>query len=120
AALKRAAALPGLVGVAGDLKASPRVSNSEVNPAGNEVKPTGCYLLDTSGAYDLTLGGLPDPGQGAKLRMTLAADGSVTQVTSLVRQLAPGKRVEILSSDAAAKACDALYADDVRQDTPTL
>ena len=104
----------------GDLRAAPRVSNSELETSDNEGKRTGRYLLDTSVSYDLTLGGLPVTGQGAKLRMTLAGDGSVTQVTSLVRQLAPGKRVEILSSDAAAKACDALYAEDVRQDTPTL
>ena len=52
--------------------------------------------------------------------MTLAGDGSVTQITSPMRQLEPGKRVAILSADAAAKACAALYADDVRQATPTL
>ena len=41
AALKRAGALPELAGVDGDLKATPRVSNSELETSDNEGKRTG-------------------------------------------------------------------------------
>jgi hypothetical protein len=119
-ALKRAAELPALAGLGGALEAEPRISHAELTTANTDGKPTGKYALDTSVSYNLTLGGLPATGQGAKLRITLAGDGSVTQLSSAIRRLTPGKRAIIISSDEATKACSALYAKDVRQATPTL
>ena len=120
AALARAATLAELSGLGGDLKAVPSISHAELTTSDAEGKPTAKYALDTSVSYDLTLGGLPVSGQGAKLRITLAGDGSVTQISSFVRKLERGKQASIISSGEAAKACAALYADDVRQATPTL
>ncbi len=120
AALARAATLAELSGLGGDLKAVPTISHAELTTSDAEGKPTAKYALDTSVSYDMTLGGLPVSGQGAKLRITLAGDGSVTQISSFVRKLERGKQASIISSSEAAKACAALYADDVRQGTPTL
>jgi hypothetical protein len=119
-ALRRAAALPALAGVGGDLKAQPRISHTELTLADREGKTTARYALDTAVSYDFTLAGLPVTGQGAKLRVTLAGDGSVTQLSTAVRRLEPGRQVPIMGNDEAAKACAALYAADVRQGTPTL
>ena len=119
-ALSRAAELPGLAGLGGDFRAVPSVSHSELTTADNDGKRTGQYALDTSVSYDLTLGGLPATGQGAKLRVTFAGDGSVTQLSSAIRKLTPGKEASIISSDEALKGCAALYPADVRQATPTL
>jgi hypothetical protein len=120
AALSRAAQLPALAGLGGDFRAVPSISHSELTTADNDGKATGKYALDTSVSYNLTLGGLPATGQGAKLRITFAGDGSVTQLSSSIRRLTPGKQAIIISSDEATKACAALYAKDVRQATPTL
>jgi hypothetical protein len=120
AALRRAAALPALAGLGGDFKAEPSLSHSELTTANADGKATGKYALDTSVSYNLTLGGLPVTGQGAKLRVTLAGDGSVTQISSSLRRLEAGKQASIISPSEAAKACSALYAPDVRQAAPTL
>jgi hypothetical protein len=119
-ALKRAAELPALAGLGGDFKAEPSISHAELTTANADGKTTGKYALDTSVSYNLTLGGLPATGQGAKLRITLAGDGSVTQLSSSIRRLTPGQQAIIISSDEATKACAALYAKDVRQAAPTL
>ena len=112
--------LPALAGLGGDFKAVPSVSHSELTTSDREGKQTGAYKLDTSVSFDLTLGGLPVSGQGAKLRMTLAGDGSVTQISSSIRKLSPGKTVELLPAVKALQACSALYGADVRQAPPTL
>ena len=44
-------------------------------------KLTDRFPLDTAVSYNLTLGGLPVTGQGAKLRIAFAGDGSVTQLS---------------------------------------
>ena len=82
---------------------------------------TGKYALDTAVSYNLTLGGLPVTGQGAKLRITFAGDGSVTQLSSSLRKLERGKRACRSSPPTRPhKACAALYDADVRQAAPTL
>ena len=58
----------------------------------------------------LTLNGLPITGQGAKLRIAFAGDGSVTQLSDSLRKLERGKDVPIISVAEAAKQCAALYA----------
>ena len=59
-------------------------------------------------------------GQGAKLRITFAPDGSVTQLTSALRKLEKAGEEPIIPADEAQKACEKLYADGVRQGEPTL
>ena len=78
-------------------------AHTELTTANNDGKTTGKYALDTSVSYNLTLGGLPATGQGAKLRITFAGDGSVTQLSSAIRQLDAGKQAIIISSDEAAE-----------------
>ena len=85
-ALERAAWLTELLGKL-DLELNPNVSHAKLTLSDRAGKPTSEYALDTSVSYDLTLGGLPVTGQGAKLRITFAADGSVTQLSSSLRQL---------------------------------
>ncbi len=119
-ALRKASILPGLAGVGGDLKAAPSVSHSQLTLSDANGRPTGKYALDTSVSYDLSLAGLPVSGQGAKLRVTFAGDGSVTQVSSAIRGLARAKDAPIISADEAQKQCAALYRDGVSQGTPTL
>jgi hypothetical protein len=120
AALKRAAALPDLVGVGGDLRAAPSVGNTELETSDNDGRRTGKYALDTSISYAFALNGLPVSGPGAKLRIAFAGDGSVTQLNSALRQVKAGETVPVISPEEAAKGCAALYPDDVRQGTPTL
>ena len=66
------------------------------------------------------LGGLPATGQGAKLRITFAGDGSVTQLSNSLRKLEQSGSVPIIGQAAAAAGCAALYGPDVRQLPPTL
>src|SRR3954451_17649547 len=120
AALDRAAKLTDLAGLSPDMKAEPSVSNTELTTSDAKGNTTGRYALDTSVSYKLTLNGLPLTGQGAKLRITLDGDGSVTQLSDSLRGLERGQDVPIVSPAEAQKSCAALYGGDVRQATPTL
>jgi hypothetical protein len=120
AALERAGQLVDLAGLSPDLKAEPSVSNTELTTSDAKGETTGSYALDTAVSYKLTLNGLPVTGQGAKLRITLDGDGSVTQLSESLRSLQRGDEVPIVSPDAAQKNCAALYGGDVRQAAPTL
>jgi hypothetical protein len=119
-AREQAAKLLDLADLSSDLRAIPSYSHAELTLSDRAGKPTSETPLDTSVSFRLELGGLPATGQGAKLRVTFAGDGSVTQLSTATRRLAPGKQAIIISSDEAAKACSALYGADVRQATPTL
>jgi hypothetical protein len=119
-AARLGAKLVSLSGLSPDLKAAASVSNTELTLSDNAGRATEKYALDTAVSYKLTLGGLPATGQGAKLRVTFAGDGSVTQLSSSLRKLERGKDVPIISSGEAAKQCAALYAPGVRQGAPTL
>jgi hypothetical protein len=120
AAARAGAKLISLVGLSPDLKADPSVSHTDLTLSDAKGTPTDSFPIDTAVSYKLTLGGLPLTGQGAKLRIAFAGDGSVTQLRSSLRKLERGRNVPIISVDDAAKQCAALYADDVRQGTPTL
>jgi hypothetical protein len=76
--------------------------------------------LDTTVSYQLSLGGLPVTGQGAKLRVTFAPDGVVSELSSTLRRVTRSKDIKIISVDEATKACAALYGPGVRQGTPAL
>jgi len=119
-ALDRAAKLTDLAGLSPDLKAEPSVSNTELTLSDAKGRPSAKYALDTVVSYKLTLGGLPVTGQGAKLRMTLDGDGSVTQLSDSLRSLERGQDVPIVTPAEAQENCAALYGGDVRQAEPTL
>src|SRR6185503_18080858 len=103
-----------------DLRALPSVSNAKLTLSDRAGKPTGETPIDTSVSFHLELGGLPATGQGAKLRITFAPDGSVTQLSDTLRQLERGDEMPIISPEEAQKACAALYDRGVRQGEPTL
>ena len=119
-ARERAAKLLDLAELSPDLKAIPSVSNAKLTLADRAGKPTSETPIDTSVSFRFELGGLPAAGQGAKLRITFAPDGSVTQLSDSLRQLERGDDVPIISPAEAQNACAALYDRGVRQGAPTL
>ena len=119
-ALRHAAKLVDLAGLSPDLRAEPSVSHAKLTLSDRGGKPTSETPLDTAVSFKFELGGLPVSGQGAKLRITFADDGSVTQLSSALRGLERGDDVPIISPAEAEKACAALYERGVRQSTPTL
>ncbi len=119
-AVKNAANFLQVFGVTGEVTAKAIPSNTELDLADANGRPTASYKLDTSVSYDLTLGGLPLSGPGAKLRVAYSPDGKISQITGATRQLKPGATVAIIAVNEAAEGCAALYGKEVRQDTPTL
>jgi hypothetical protein len=119
-ALRQAARLVELAEVSPDLTAEPRVSHTKLTLSDPAGEVTGEHALDTAVSHRFRLGGLPVSGQGAKLRITFAPDGSVTQLSSTLRKLERGAEVPVIGSDAAREACAALYESGVRQGEPTL
>jgi hypothetical protein len=107
-------------GLSPDLKATPSVSHTMLELSNADSKLTGRYPLDTAVSYNLTLNGLPVTGQGAKLRIAFAGDGSVTQLSDNIRSLQRGRDMPIITPDEAAKQCSALYGAGVKQGAPTL
>lgn len=120
AARERAAKLLELADLSPDLTATPNVSHAKLTLADRAGKPTSETALDTSVSYDLQLAGLPVSGQGAKLRITFAGDGSVTQLSDTLRKLERGDDAAIISPAEAQTACAALYDRGVHQGEPTL
>jgi hypothetical protein len=120
AALERAGTLLDIAGLSPDLVARPTVSHAKLTLADRAGTPTSETPLDTSVSFRFELGGLPVSGQGAKLRVTFAGDGSVTQLSDTLRRLEPGAHVPIWFSKQAQEACARLYEPGVRQGTPTL
>jgi hypothetical protein len=119
-ALKRGQELVGLVGLSKGLTARPSVSHTELTITGAEGKRTEVHQLDTVVSYQLSLGGLPVTGQGAKLRITVAPDGAVSQLSSALRKVEQSGDVTVIGTKAATAACADLYGSKVKQDTPTL
>jgi hypothetical protein len=118
-ALERASKLTELIGLT-DLEVNPKVSHSKLTLSDRAGRVTGEHPLDTTVSHTFRLAGLPVTGQGAKLRITFAPDGEVTQLSSTLRKLERAGEAPILPADEARKACDALYDDGVRQGEPTL
>jgi hypothetical protein len=117
---ERATKLVDLADLSPDLTATPSASHAKLTLADRAGKPTSETPLDTTVSFGLELAGLPVSGQGAKLRITFAPDGSVTQLSDTLRKLERGDEVEIISPADAETACAALYDRGVRQGTPTL
>ena len=109
-----------LVGLSPDFRADPSVSHAKLTLSDRAGRPTSETALDTAVSFKFELGGLPVSGQGAKLRVTFAGDGSVTQLSDSLRGLERSDDVPIISPDEAQKACSALYDTGVRQGEPTL
>src|SRR6202012_4891875 len=78
-------------GLSPDLKATPTASHTALELSNADGKLTGRFPLDTAISYGLTLNGLPVTGQGAKIRIAFAGDGSVTQLSDNIRSLRRGK-----------------------------
>ncbi len=76
--------------------------------------------LETTVSLTLTLAGQPLVGPGAKLRVSYAPDGSVTQLTNATRQLEELDVVKISSMNEARQACTSLYGREVKQLKPKL
>ena len=118
-ALERASKLTEIIGLT-DLEANPKVSHAKLTLSDRAGRVTAQHELDTTVSHNFQLAGLPVTGQGAKLRITFAPDGSVTQLSSTLRKLERSDDVPIIPADEARKACAALYDDGVRQGEPTL
>jgi hypothetical protein len=118
-ALERASKLTEIIGLT-DLEANPKVSHAKLTLSDRAGKVTGEHLLDTTVSHSFQLAGLPVAGQGAKLRITFAPDGQVTQLSSSLRKLDRAGDAPIIPSDEARKSCEALYDEGVRQGEPTL
>jgi len=119
-ALRHGEQLLKLAELSPDLAARPSVSHTELTLSDREGRPTRVQALDTAVSYQLSLAGLPVSGQGAKLRITVGPDSSVTQVSNALRKVERSGNVRVISADEAAQACAALYGPDVRQQRPTL
>lgn len=118
-ALERASKLTELIGLT-DLEVNPKVSHAKLTLTDRAGKVTGEHALDTTVSHSFSLAGLPVSGQGAKLRITFAPDGSVSQLSSALRKLEKAGEEPIIPADEAQTACEKLYADGVRQGEPTL
>ena len=117
AATERARAL--LVPPAG-YRATPTVGHTAVELSDTRGRALRTTNLDTTVSYQLSLGGLPVVGPGAKLRASFAGDGSVVQLTQSVRTVAAAGTVEVISPEQATANCAALYGKSTQQGTPIL
>ncbi|MBT0774089.1 hypothetical protein KIH74_34405 [Kineosporia sp. J2-2] len=96
------------------------IGHTTVDHRATREKTTRSYQIDTTVSYQLTLGGIPVVGPGAKARASFAGDGTVIQLSQAVRQVEASGQVPIVSPATAQKSCTALYGDAVKQDTPVL
>jgi hypothetical protein len=117
AATERAKAL---LAVPPGYRATATIGHTMLDQSDAKGNPLRSANLDTTVSYQLSLGGLPVVGPGAKLRASFAGDGSVLQLTQAVRTVTAAKTVEVISPEQAAASCTALYGGDIRQGTPTL
>lgn len=109
-----------LLPIADGFDVSPRVSHTTVELAGRSGKPLSSRPIDTTVSYDLRLGNTPVVGPGARSRIAFAGDGSVIQLTQVMRSVTPAGSVPIMSPDEALNRCVKLYGAKVAQTTPTL
>jgi hypothetical protein len=117
AAAERAGAL--LVPPSG-YRATATIGHTTVDQSDAKGRALRSANLDTTVSYQLSLGGLPVVGPGAKLRASFAGDGSVLALTQAVRTVAASSSVEVISPERAQANCAALYDTKVEQGTPTL
>ncbi|GAB3246781.1 hypothetical protein GCM10027456_17740 [Kineosporia babensis] len=97
----------------------PVVGNTTVDESDLNGRVKRSVNLDTTVSYQLTLGGVPVIGPGAKARVSFAGD-SVVQLGQAVRKVKAAQKVTIISPEDALKTCVQLYGQAVKQDLPTL
>jgi hypothetical protein len=119
-ALARGERLLKLSDLSPELTAKPEITHTELTLTDAANRKPQVHPLDTVVGYQLSLGGLPVTGQGAKLRLTVGPDGTVTQLSHALRAVERSGDVPVIGEKAALQACAGLYGPDVRQDTPTL
>ena len=119
-ALRRAEKLTELAGQSPELSLRPSVSHAELTLADQRSRPTRTVALDTTVSYRFSLAGLPVSGQGARLRVTFAPDGSVSQLSHALRKVERVADVAVIDQAEATRACAALYPRGTRQQPPTL
>lgn len=119
-ALERAGRLVELAGLSEGMTARAEVSHSELTLSDDRGEQMLSHPLDTTVSYRLHLGGMPVTGQGARLRVTFAPDGAVSQLSHALRKVSRAGEVPVIPPDEARAACAALYAEGVQQAEPTL
>ena len=100
-----------LAGLSPDFKAEPTISHTQLTLTDREASRPEAGARHRPSRYQLTLGGLPATGQGAKLRITFAADGSVSQLSTRCARSSAAGDVAIISQGGRNRRCAALYAD---------
>ena len=89
-----------------DLELNPKVSHAKLTLSDTRRQARRASTRSTRRCRTTSqLAGLPVTGQGAKLRITFARDGSVTQLSSSLRKLEQAGEEPIIPSDEARKAC---------------
>ena len=101
------------------MTATARVSHAQFSLTDDGGKVVREKAIDTEVSYDLALGGLPVTGQGASLRLSLNENGVVTELTESLRKLAASRTVDVITTDEARTACQAVYGGLAQLD-PTL
>ncbi len=119
-ALSGARKLVEQAGLSPEMAVEPQVSHSELTLADERDRPSLTQPLDTTVSHRITLAGLPVTGQGARLRITFAPDGTVSQLSHALRKVVRVGEVAVISEAEATSSCAALYPSEVRQLTPTL
>jgi len=77
-----------------------------VDREGSPLTVEGGAALDTHVNFDLSLGGVPLAGPGAKVKVVLDGQGQVTNLVYAMRGLSAGPEVPIMLPDQAEKACE--------------
>lgn len=92
-------------------------SVEEADAKGNPIASTD---IDTSVSFQLSLGGVPVVGPGAKIRISFGPDGAVTSLNHAARAVEPYTNVPIITPDEAQKQCATAYGKEVALGAPTL
>ena len=88
----------------------PTVSHTKLTLTDPDSRTPRVVPLDTVVSYQLSLGGLPVAGQGAKLRITFGPDGKVSQLSHALRKVERAGDVPVITGRRTAmRACAALY-----------
>ena len=120
AAKSRAAELLRLAHLGPAFTTSPSISHNTLVISTAQGVPARSYLLDTTVSYRISLAGLPVTGQGSRLRITFAPNGTVTQLSDSQRAVRQAKTVPVITSSQASAECTRLYGPEVKQAAPTL
>lgn len=110
----------GLVPVPAGFEAQPVAGYTTVEVADAKGNPTVVHNIDTAVSYQLSLGGVPVVGPGAKTRVALSGGGDVVSLTAATREVKQGGRVAVITPEAALERCAAAYGTKEGLELPTL